>query len=88
MDKRFPIEDQIEMLAYALKGRVISQRSEDYEALRGSAHALLPMRPAAFIRVANAADVAAVLNFAQATDLPVAIRSGGHSPSSPTTAAS
>jgi len=37
------------------------------------------MRPAAVIRVANAADVAAVLNFAQATDLELAIRCGGHS---------
>jgi FAD/FMN-containing dehydrogenase len=35
--------------------------------------------PAAVIRVANAADVAAALNFAQATGLELAVRSGGHS---------
>src|SRR6185312_2050784 len=34
---------------------------------------------AAVIRVANAADVAAALNFAQATGLELAVRSGGHS---------
>src|SRR5690606_19514095 len=36
-------------------------------------------RPAAVIRPANAADVAAVVNFARATDLALAVRSGGHS---------
>jgi FAD/FMN-containing dehydrogenase len=47
--------------------------------VRTVALAQFDRRPAAIIRVANAADVAAVLNFAQATDLPVAVRSGGHS---------
>ncbi len=79
MDKRFPIEDQIDMLAYALKGRIVTARDADYDALRVVPLANFDHRPAAVIRVANAADVAAVLNFAQATDLPVAIRSGGHS---------
>ena len=79
MDKRFPIEDQIEMLGAALKGRVVTSRNADYDELRAVALANFDEHPAAIIRVANAADVAAVLNFAQATDLPLAIRSGGHS---------
>ena len=79
MDKRFPLEDQIEMLATALRGRVILPRHADYDATRMVALANFDRRPAALIRVANATDVAAVLNFAQATDLPVAVRSGGHS---------
>lgn len=80
MDKRFPIEDQIEMLAYALKGRVVTPRHADYDSIRLASLANADhLRPAAVIRVANAADVAAVLNFAQATDLEIAIRSGGHS---------
>ncbi len=79
MDKRFPIEDQIEMLATALRGRVVTPAAADYEALRGVAIDNFDRRPAALIRVANAADVAAVVNFARATDLPLAIRSGGHS---------
>lgn len=79
MDKRFPLEDQIEMLASALKGEVITPRSDRYDALRMVALGNFDMHPAAVIRVANATDVSAVLNFAQATDLPVAIRSGGHS---------
>ena len=79
MDKRFPIEDQIEMLAASLKGRVIGPRHADYDATRKVALAQFDKKPAAVIRVANAADVAAVINFARATDLPLAIRSGGHS---------
>jgi FAD/FMN-containing dehydrogenase len=79
MDKRFPIEDQIEMLASALRGRVATARDADFDVLRALAHTNYDDRPAAVIRVANAADVAAVVNFAQATDLPLAIRSGGHS---------
>src|SRR3569623_573045 len=81
MDKRFPIEDQIDMLGYALKGRVVTPRDAEFDALRkGGAVIGFNLTPAAIIRVANAADVAAVLNFAQATDLPIAVRSGGHSP--------
>lgn len=79
MDKRFPIEDQIDMLASALRGRVVTPKDADYDELRAVALANFDERPAAVIRVANAADVAAVINFAQATALPLAIRSGGHS---------
>ena len=79
MDKRFPIEDQIEMLATALRGRVVTPAATDYDALRAVATDNFDRRPAALIRVANAADVAAVVNFARATDLPLAIRGGGHS---------
>jgi FAD/FMN-containing dehydrogenase len=79
MDKRFPIEDQIEMLGSMIRGSVIAPHHPDYDTVREVALAQFDRRPAAIIRVANAADVAAVLNFAQATDLPVAIRSGGHS---------
>jgi FAD/FMN-containing dehydrogenase len=79
MDKRFPIEDQIAMLASALKGRVVVPGDADYDVVRAIVPGNYDPRPAAVIRVANAADVAAVLNFARATDLPLAIRSGGHS---------
>ena len=79
MDKRFPIEDQIEMLGSMIRGRVIAPHHSDYDSIRMVALAQFDRRPAAIVRVANAADIAAVLNFAQATDLPVAIRSGGHS---------
>lgn len=79
MDKRFPIEDQIAMLASALRGRVVVPGDADYDSLRIAALANHDKAPAAVIRVANAADIAAVINFARATDLELAIRSGGHS---------
>jgi FAD/FMN-containing dehydrogenase len=79
MDKRFPIEDQIEMLAASLRGRIVTPTHDSYDATRALAAANYDTRPAALIRVANAADVAAVINFAQATGLELAIRSGGHS---------
>ena len=80
MDKRFPIEDQIEMLGSMIRGRVITPAHADYEALRLVALSQFDSRrPAAIVRVANPADVATALNFAQATDLPLAIRAGGHS---------
>ncbi len=81
MDKRFTLEDQIDMLASALKGRVLAPAHADYDKVRTVALGNFDKRPAAVIRVANAADVAAVLNFAQATELEVAVRSGGHSTS-------
>ncbi len=79
MDKRFLLEDQIEMLGWSLKGRVVSPRSADYDLVRAVVPGNYDSRPAALVRVANAADVAAVLNFARATDMEVAVRSGGHS---------
>jgi FAD/FMN-containing dehydrogenase len=79
MDKRFPIEDQIEVFASAVRGRVVVPGEADYDGLRSVMLGNFDHRPAAIIRVANAADVAAVLNFAQATGLELAIRSGGHS---------
>jgi len=79
MDKRFPLEDQIDMLGSMIRGRVIAPHHADYYALRTVALGQFDHRSAAIVRVANAPDVATVLNFAQATDLPLAARSGGHS---------
>jgi len=79
MDKRFPLEDQIDMLAASLRGRVVTRRDTAYDEMRTVALGNFDRRPAAVIRVANVADVAAVINFARATDLDLAVRSGGHS---------
>lgn len=79
MDKRFPLEDQIDMLASSLRGRVVTRRDTAYDELRTVALGNYDRRPAAVIRVANVSDVAAVINFARATDLELAVRSGGHS---------
>lgn len=80
MDKRFPLADQIEMLGSMIRGTVVAPHHELYDTMRLVDLAQFDnRRPAAIVRVANAADIATVLNFAQATDLPLAIRAGGHS---------
>lgn len=80
MDKRFPLEDQLEMLGSMIRGRVITSIDADYDATRLTALAQFDSRrPAAIVRIASPADVATAINFAQATDLPIALRSGGHS---------
>jgi FAD/FMN-containing dehydrogenase len=67
------------MLASALKGRVVMPGDADYDVVRTVVPGNFDRRPAAVIRVANAADIAAVINFARATDLELAVRGGGHS---------
>lgn len=52
-----------------IRGTVIAPHHPDYDATRMVALAQFDRRPAAIVRVANAADIAAVLNFARATDL-------------------
>lgn len=79
MDKRFPLEDQIAMLASSLRGRVVTPADADYDAMRALVPANYDGRPAAVIRVANASDIAAIVNFADATGLPLSVRAGGHS---------
>lgn len=79
MDKRFPLEDQIEMLASSLAGRVVTPRHADYDSVRVVPLGNFDRRPVAVIRPKTAADVAAVINFAKTTELELAVRSGGHS---------
>ena len=78
MDKRFPLEDQIEILASTLTGRVVLPYHADYDGVRALVPGNYDLRPRAVVRVADARDVAAVLGFARTTGLEVAVRSGGH----------
>lgn len=80
MDKRFPIEDQVEMLGWALKGRIVTPGETDYDSVRELSVHNFDLKPAGVVRPVNAADVAATVNFASAADLPISVRSGGHSP--------
>jgi FAD/FMN-containing dehydrogenase len=69
-------------LRAVVTGRVIGPDDADYDAART---VLVPIaagrRPAAVVRVANAEDVAAVVNFARDNSVELAVRSGGHSAS-------
>ena len=67
-------------LSSAVRGRVISPEDPDYDAART---VLVPIaaerRPAAVVRVADGADVVAVVNYARDRGVDLAVRSGGHS---------
>jgi FAD/FMN-containing dehydrogenase len=67
-------------LSSAVTGRVVGPEDPEYEAART---VLAPIaaerRPAAVVRVADANDVVAVVNYARDRGLELAVRSGGHS---------
>jgi FAD/FMN-containing dehydrogenase len=62
-----------------LSGRVIRQGSPDYDKTRALFYGGMDRRPAAIVRVADAADVSRVIALAHQTGMPLAVRSGGHS---------
>src|SRR5829696_816432 len=68
----------VEDLRSRLAGRVIVPGDTDYETARVVTAGHIDRRPAAIARVANAADIAAVISFARETRTELAVRSGGH----------
>ena len=62
-----------------LTGRVIVPGDADYDEARAIVAGGIDRSPAAIVRVANAADVARVVNAARETGSELAVRSGGHS---------
>ena len=72
---QLPLED----LRNRVAGRVITPDDEGYDEARGILYNHDDLHPAAVIRVANAQDVAAVVDIARESGLELAVRSGGHS---------
>ncbi len=72
-------EPWIPQLRAAVKGQVIFADDADYDAARVVFYGGIDRRPAAIVRVADARDVAQVVNFARENGVELAIRSGGHS---------
>ncbi len=66
-------------LRAALDGRVISPGDADYDVARSLFYGGMDRRPAVIIRPTDAPEVAAVIELARQTGLPLAVRSGGHS---------
>jgi FAD/FMN-containing dehydrogenase len=62
-----------------IEGRIVTPADADYDRLRTVVYGGIDARPAALVRVRNAADVARVVRFARDTGTPLAVRSGGHS---------
>src|SRR6202035_1406823 len=65
-------------LATALRGRVITPGSSEYEVARKVYNGMIDRHPDVVVRCANVADVRTAVNFARQEGLTVAIRGGGH----------
>lgn len=70
---------EIRTLASKINGHVIAPEASDYESARLVFNRAFDLRPAVIVRCAGPSDVAHALDFAQNRNLPLAIRSGGHS---------
>src|SRR5690606_7876394 len=70
----------LERLRSAVRGTVTGPADAGYDAARSVFFASFDRRPGAVVRAADAADVAAVLAVVRETGVPLAVRSGGHSP--------
>ena len=71
--------DRFATLRSRLLGRLITPDHAEYDAARRVLYFTVDRRPLAIARVADADDVAEVATYARAHDLPLAVRSGGHS---------
>jgi FAD binding domain-containing protein/berberine-like enzyme len=69
----------IRKLVSQISGHVITTDAPDYESSRLVFNRAFDRRPALIVRCAGAPDVARALDFAQSQNLPLAVRSGGHS---------
>jgi len=69
----------IRKLASEIVGPVITPSGPEYEAARSIFNRAFDRRPALIVRCAGPSDVAHALDFAQTENLPLAVRSGGHS---------
>src|SRR4051812_38545482 len=72
-------EETVAELRTRLRGAVVAPGDPDYDETRRVMPGNVDLRPAAIARVADAADIAAVIAVARRTGLELAVRSGGHS---------
>jgi FAD/FMN-containing dehydrogenase len=74
-----PVQDPaLTSLADELRGPLLVPGSDTYEAARRVFNGMIDRRPALIAQVLGASDVKAVVDYARAHDLPVAVRGGGH----------
>lgn len=75
-----PLDPQtIRKLVSQIVGQVITPEAADYDAVRSIFNRAFDRRPAVIVRCGRFSDVARSLDFAQAQNLPLAVRAGGHS---------
>ena len=69
----------LDQLREQVRGEVVAPGDEGYEDARSVHNGMIDRRPAAVVRVANAGDVMAAVNYARENGLDLSIRGGGHS---------
>ena len=69
----------LEELRGSFGGTLVAPLDPDYDEQRSLFNSMIDKRPAVIARCASPADVAAALRLGRAHDLPIAVRSGGHS---------
>jgi FAD/FMN-containing dehydrogenase len=74
-----PATDRLESLRSRLTGTLITPESAEYDAARRVPYITVDRRPLAIVRAATTEDVAEAVRFARVHNLPLAVRSGGHS---------
>src|SRR4051812_6268002 len=77
VDLRAP-ETLVSDLRHATRGNVTGPNDDGYDAARSVMYGDIDGRPAAIVRVQDAADVSRVILFVRDRDLDLAVRSGGH----------
>jgi FAD/FMN-containing dehydrogenase len=70
--------ETIEKLRQSIRGKVLTQESENYNEARTIWNAMIDKRPALIVRCAGAADVMRAVRFAAEHKLLLAVRGGGH----------
>jgi FAD/FMN-containing dehydrogenase len=73
------IPSPLEGLRARLTGQLITPDGAGYDEARKVVNFMVDRRPLAIVRAADAEDVAAAVTFAREHDLPLSVRSGGHS---------
>ena len=72
-------EASVSVLRKAFRGELVRRGDASYDERRKIWNGAIDRYPALILRCAGVADVIAAVRFARGTDLPVAVRSGGHS---------
>ena len=70
--------EAIEELRASMRGNVLLQGDDGYDAARRVWNSMIDKRPAAIARCTGTADVVAAVNFARTRDIELAVKGGGH----------